>query len=319
VIVRRFCLPVVAALLAVHAAGCAPATFVPQGARQVESQGTAARIERARLVPGGGMSLSSRLEVAGGARVRDARLVAAREPGCGQGGVLAHAGEIRLGDTARWQRPLPVANGDTLVLAFSDYQRAFSTPSLLELELDASGGPTCLRVPLAGSDAALAWRPQSPAAVAGLRFLIDGQSLSAQARAGVTIARYRHVIEFGLSTGPEGALLANRTSLALGLTSERLLWNPRSLGLLAGSAELSYQVRFAFDAAPDRPRLIHGPRIGIRPLMFILPSPPLLESGLQFGSLSVMELFFSYWMAADGAGRSATLGLAITWDRPVFN
>jgi hypothetical protein len=312
------CLPALAALLAAHAAGCSPATFVPQGARQAELRGTIARIERARLLPGDGMSVSSRLEAAGGARVRDARLVTAREPGCGQGGALAYAGEMRLGNTARWQRPLPVANGDTLELAFSD-QRAFGTPSLLELELDAPGGSTCLRVPLAGSDAALDWRPHSPVPVTGLRFLVDAQSASAQARAGVLTARYRHVIEFGVSTGPEGALLANRTSLALGLTSERLLWNPRSLGLLAGSAELSYQARLAFDAVADRPRLIHGPRIGIRPLIFILPSPPLLDSGPQFGSLSVMELFFAYWVTADGGGRGATLGLAITWDRPVFN
>jgi hypothetical protein len=318
VIGRLHRLAALASLFAIGASGCAPATFVPLGPRRAEVPGAAARIERARLTPGGALRVGSRLEATGGARIRDARLVAAREPGCGQGSALAHAGELRLQDMPRWQRPLPVADGDTLELAFSDYERAFATASLLELELDAPTGPTCLRVPLAGPEAALAWRPSSAPAV-GLRVHVDGQSASAQVRAGVLTARYRHVIELGLAASTADALLADRASLAFGVTSERLLWNTGPLGLLAGSAEIGYQARLAFEANTNRPRLIHGPRIGIRPLLLIFPSPPLLDSGPQFGSLSVMDVFFAYWMATNGGGRSATVGVAITWDRPVFN
>ncbi len=75
-------------------------------ARREEVQGAAARIERAQARPGGPLRVSTRLEAPGGARVRDARLVPARETGCGQGAALAHAGELWLQQAAQWQRPL---------------------------------------------------------------------------------------------------------------------------------------------------------------------------------------------------------------------
>ena len=136
------------------------------------------------------------------------------------------------------------------------------------------------------------------------------------ARVGLLTERYRHGIEVGVSDSREGTLLDDRESLALGLTSERFLWNLRGFGLLSASAEIGYQARLAFTAAPGQPRVIHGPRIGIRPIVFTAPGPGLLEIGHRFGSVGFLELFFTFWMSA-GGGHDGTIGVALTWDTPV--
>jgi hypothetical protein len=104
--------------------------------------------------------------------------------------------------------------------------------------------------------------------------------------------------------------------LAIALTSEQILWTARTHGILSLSFEVAYQARLAFDTpAAGRPGLIHGPRIGIRPLVLSVWSPRLLSIGQRFGSLAFVELFFAYWTSS--AGRSGSLGFAFTWDSPL--
>jgi hypothetical protein len=299
------------------AAACVPATFVPAAPRRAEVAGASARIEGARLSATRGLRVRTRFEGTDGARLQDARLVAAREPLCGQGGALAHAGEFSLQGGARWQRPLEVSAADQVELAFSSYEEAFDERSLLELELATPGGTSCLRLPLAGPGESLAWQAPSPVATVGLRVQFDTHTAAGLTRIGLLTHRYRHTLELGVAAGraPE-SLLADRASLAFGVGSERLLWNVGPASILSTWLEIGYQARLAFSALPDGPRVIHGPRIGLRPLTLNFPSARLLEIGPRFGTLSVMDLFVAFWMASDGR-HSVTMTGAFSWDVPV--
>jgi hypothetical protein len=58
---------------------------------------------------------------------------------------------------------------------------------------------------------------------------------------------------------------------------------------------------------------MHGPRIGLRPLVLSALTPRLLAIGHHFGALAFFEVFYALWMSTDGT-RTSHIGFAFTWD-----
>ena len=312
--------PLVAfSLLGAAALGsCTSASFEPRSVRRAEAAGTSAQIERARVNPSGWLRVSTRFEKAEGIRLHEARLVLAREPVCGKGGALAHAGEFRQQAAPRWERPLPIPEGSTLDLAFGDYDQAFTSPTALELDLESPRGRGCLRLPMSGPGDPLAWQPATAAPSLGLRLYADLQAAALLARIGLHTRSFLHALELGVGWGGESAMLGTSPALAFGVSSERTIWRAWSHGLLSASVEIGYQARLAMERpAAGRPRLIHGPRIGIRPVVLTAPSPPLLPIGQRFGSFAMFELFIATWMSGYVSNPDVMLGIAFTWDTPL--
>ncbi len=249
--------------------------------------------------------------------VRSVQVAPLREAPCG-GGALGRASVLRVGGHPLWERPIPMADVPILEIELPNPERALQVDSALDFELDTSAGPACARLDFS-EQTARSWTPARTGAI-GISLQLDRMGVVGFLRPGVWVGAYRHGLEIGAgdSRGMDGqrVVLPFGRMMAIGWTTERLWSFP--VGLYALSLVLGYQARVMVDRpADDQPRIAHGPRLVVRPFTFVGSHPPHLPVGGRWGYLAFMEVTFAYWLSADGQERAGTLGVGVTWDRPL--
>lgn len=304
-------------------AGCGPVLLRPSSPPGVAVADGQLTLTAARLTPSRSLQLSMERSGRGEATVglREVRLVRDSDPPCGETAPLALAPGYRQSGRWRWERPLPLANGDGVVLELPSFDDAFHEATALELDVDVaagSGSPSaagapCSRLPLVTAATPATWQVAPLAPAVGARLYLDQDGAVVLGRVGLWTGRYRHGLELGAGRAWEQSRLGDGKVLAAALGSERI-FSPR-MGLIGVGAELSYQVKARWGArSVDAPDVVHGPRLGLRPSL-VNVAPKLLDLGGRTGYFSMLELFLGLDLSA-GSTR-VLLGVGVTADRPL--
>jgi hypothetical protein len=281
-------------------------------------------VQRLDALSRGAVSVESRIVGEPGTRLVRVLLTPGKSEPCREG---VRAQRLLIDGQAKWLRPAAVAGSHTLSLGFAP-GAAFDLlrePAALDFVLAADAGERCLRVPLSGSEPALAWKTEVHGVVAASARLyrpLDsvagvGSGWAISDDVGGYLGPVRLQAELGIGT-------ANCTRRCLG-SSGGFLWAP--LGVSA-HAYLLDQDGFALDLglgyrsffgvvshqSEQRTVRFDAPELSLR-FAGTPNAGPGLPSGARLASAGI-EFFASDWRyrGALGNENSFVLGLGLSWD-----
>lgn len=307
-------------VVALWLSGCGAAVFRPARTVQASVTGPAAvvTVEVLRVQADGRARVISRWQTGQEVGVRTVQVVPRGEPPCANGAVVSAASVLRIAGEPRWERPVSLVGSGDLAAELPDAVRALQIGSVLEFDLHTPAGNRCARLSLT-EEATGGWIPVTTPAF-GVRGEADRMGFVAVVRPGLWAGAYRHGIEVGVgqsrAINGRNTILPSGPMVTLGWMTERFWGFPD--GGPALSVALGYQTRALMGAPPaGHPRLAHGPRVILRPFTATGSHPSQVPVGGRLGYLSLFELSFGVWMASDARELAASLGVGLSWDRPL--
>jgi len=305
-------------------AGCLPPSYTPAQPHRAAALGLAVDVERLDTLSRDSVVVESRIVGDRGTRLVRVLLTPGKSEPCREG---IRAQRLLIDGESKWLRPAAVAGSHALSLRFArggafDLLRE---PAALDFVLATDDGERCLRVPLSGSEPALAWKTEVHGVVAASARLYgpiqsvggvgDGWAISDAV--GGYLGPVRLQAELGVGT-------ANCTRRCLG-SSGGFLWAPLGVSAhallldqagLALDLGLGYRSFFGVVSHESEQRTVRldAPELSLR-LAGTANTGPGLPAGARLASAG-FELFASDWRYRGALGNESSfvLGLGLSWD-----
>jgi len=305
-------------------AGCLPPSYTPAEPHRAAALGLSVDVERLDTLSRGSVMVESRIVGEPGTRLVRVLLTPGRAAPCREG---IRAQRLLIDGESKWLRPAAVAGSHTLSLGFAP-GAAFDLlrePAALDFVLATDDGERCLRVPLSGSEPALAWKTEVHGMVAASARLYGpvesvagiGNGWAISDALGGYLGPVRLQAELGIGS-------ANCTRRCLG-SSGGFFWAPLGVSahaLLLDQAPfaldlgLGYRSFFAAVSHQSEQRTVRfdAPELSLR-FAGTANTGPGLPAGARLASAG-FELFASDWRYRGALGNESSfvLGLGFSWD-----